>query len=301
MAHQTPKLFFFAGKGGVGKSTFSALTALYKNNVPLSTLLVSMDPAHNQEDIFQKQITSKPFLIDNHLEAIQVDMEGQIKTYLQDTEEQVRKRYRYLTAFSIKDHFKAFQFSPGIEEYAMLQAFGSILNTHRHKDVIIFDMPPTALTLRFFSLPGITLSWIHELIKLREKIFDKQQIISNIRFGKKNIETDPVLNKLKKMQSQYEGFTRLFQRSSLKIILVAKPDELSLSESRRIQHKLQELEFPVDTLLLNGSTRKAEIDAIKRHIPAGDYIGMPLYNGSLTGLSVLKKYIHTHGERFTKL
>jgi len=301
MTDKIPTLLFFAGKGGVGKSTFSALTALHKNLLPLNTLLVSMDPAHNQQDIFQRTITGKSSTIEDHLQVIQIDIDRQIKAYLKDTEENIRKRYSYQTAFSIKDHFRAFQFSPGIEEYAMLQAFGSILKANHNKDVIIFDMPPTALTLRFFSLPGITLSWIHELIELREKIFKKQEIISNIRVGNKNIETDPVLGKLKKMKSQYERFTRLFQNSCLQVILVAKPDELSLSESRRIHYKLQELCLSIDRVILNGSTRASDLETLKRKIPARDHIGMPQYQGSLTGLPILKEYLTLHGERFKKL
>ena len=301
MTDNHPVLLFFVGKGGVGKSTFSALTALHKSQLPLNTLLVSMDPAHNQEDIFHKKIGEKPCRIEDHLQVIQVDTDRQIKSYLHATEENIRKRYTYHTAFSMKDHFKAFQYSPGIEEYAMLQAFGSILSSNHDKDVIIFDMPPTAMTLRFFSLPGITLSWIHELIELREKIFKKQQIISRIRFGKKNIETDPVLGKLKKMKRQYEKFNQLFQTSSFKIILVTKPDDLSLSESRRIHQKLRELELSIDKVVFNGSTEATQLEDLKKQIPAGCHIGMPEYKGSLTGTSILKDYLSTHTDRFKEL
>jgi anion-transporting ArsA/GET3 family ATPase len=49
-----PQLLFFIGKGGVGKSTTSALTSIYLASKPYKTLLVSMDPAHNQCDIFER-------------------------------------------------------------------------------------------------------------------------------------------------------------------------------------------------------------------------------------------------------
>jgi arsenite-transporting ATPase len=41
-------------------------------------------------------------------------------------------------------------------------------------------MAPAALTLRFFSLPFITLIWLEELLTLRSQIYKKKEIISKI-------------------------------------------------------------------------------------------------------------------------
>ena len=62
-----PQLLFFIGKGGVGKSTVSALTSVYLSSKPYKTLLVSMDPAHNQQDIFEQDFSEKPNRISNTL------------------------------------------------------------------------------------------------------------------------------------------------------------------------------------------------------------------------------------------
>lgn len=301
MSKRHPSTIFLVGKGGVGKSTISALTALNKSRHSSETLLVSMDPAHNQADILRTKLVDRPYRIEPNLQAMQVDLERQIKAYLQETEENIRRRYSYHTAFNIKNHFKSLQFSPGIEEYALLQAFGSILKSHGDKDFIIFDMPPTAMTLRFFSLPGTTLTWLSELITLREKIFSKQQIVSNIKWGKKDIETDPVLARLRKMKTRYENISRLLHSESLKIRLVTRPDELAMAESKRIYNKLCDLGLTIDKAIINGSTEQNHPEMISKAIPAEGYVQLPLHKTSLTGIPALEAYLSSNPEPFSAL
>ena len=260
-----------------------------------------MDPAHNQADILRKKLDDKPARLEPNLQAMQVDLERQIKAYLQETEENIRRRYSYHTAFNLKDHFRSPQFSPGVEEYALLQAFGAILKSHDNKDLIIFDMPPTAMTLRFFSLPGTTLTWLSELITLREKIFSKQQIVSNIKWGKKDIETDPGLARLGKMKTPYENISRLLHSENLKIRLVTRPDELVMAESKRIYNKLVNLDLIIDKVIIHGSTEKSHLEMISKTIPAGEYVQLPLHKASLTGIPALETYLSSNPKLFPSL
>ena len=182
-----PQIHFFIGKGGVGKSTVSALTALHFAQSGLDTLLVSMDPAHNQGDLFEVDLREKPRKILKSLHVKEVDVDFWIGKYLAETREQLRKSYLYQSAFNLQTHFKVLQYSPGLEEYALLMAFEAVLRQEADKDAIIFDMAPTALSLRFFSLPGITLLWLAELLKLRNLICQKKEIISLSRETSKSI------------------------------------------------------------------------------------------------------------------
>lgn len=296
-----PTLSFFVGKGGVGKSTVSALVSIAKSQKANKILLASMDPAHNQGDIFKADIGEKPVEISWNLWVTQIDTDRWIRKYLRDTEESVSRKYNYQKAFSIKNYFKVLQFSPGIEEYALMKAFESILLNHQDKDIIVFDMPPTALSLRFFSLPGITLTWINELTKLREKIHKKQEILSNIKFGKKQIETDSILTKLKNMKKNYTKLNELFGSEKANINLVTKPDELSQSESTRIHEKLGELGKSLQTVVLNGATNETFVDFYKKYIPAKQYILLPESSKPLIGLDNLREFITSAGKEIEKI
>ncbi|MFW6104077.1 MAG: ArsA family ATPase, partial [Bacteroidota bacterium] len=183
----------------------------------------------------------------------------------------------------------------------LMQAFESILLKHQNKEAIIFDMPPTALTLRFFSLPHLTLTWIKELTRLREKIYKKQEILSNIKFGKKNIETDSILVKLKEMKENYIRLNDLFGSENTEINLVTKPDELSQSESIRIYEKLRDLGKSPHTVILNGCKHEASVDFYKKNIPANQYIMLPESTMPLIGLENLMSYMDSAGQEIEQV
>ena len=184
----TPQLYFFIGKGGVGKSTTSALTAVHLAAAGRRTLLVSMDPAHNQRDIFEQNFSEKPKSVSEMLWVKEVDTDFWIEKYLKETTKQIKDTYKYESAFNLQNYFNVLQFSPGLEEYALLLAFGDTIHKYGDQDFIVFDMAPTALTLRFFSLPFITLIWLEELLKLRSAIYKKKEIISKIKIAGREIE-----------------------------------------------------------------------------------------------------------------
>ena len=167
-----PKLIFFIGKGGVGKSTVSAITSVHFSSMSKDTLLVSMDPAHNQRDIFLMDFSKKLTKMGDHLAVTEIDTDYWIKKYLKETQDHIKKTYLYESAFNLQNYFNVLQFSPGLEEYALLLAFENIVHTIKDKEIIVFDMAPTAMTLRFFSMPFITLIWLEKLLLLRSKIFN---------------------------------------------------------------------------------------------------------------------------------
>ena len=76
------KYQFYLGKGGVGKSTSSALNAIHLAEKGKQVLLVSMDPAHNLSDIFEKKLSSKPYQLSENLIVIEIEISYWIKKYL---------------------------------------------------------------------------------------------------------------------------------------------------------------------------------------------------------------------------
>ena len=110
----------------------------------------------------------------SNLFVIEVDQERWIKTYLKDVQQQINRTYAYLTAFNLEKHFNVIKHSPGLEAYALLLAYKHIRRTYADVDFLIFDMPPTALTLKFFSLPSLSLIWLDHLLALRRDIIKKE-------------------------------------------------------------------------------------------------------------------------------
>lgn len=279
-------IVFFTGKGGVGKSTISSLTALNLANLGYSVLLVSLDPAHNLQDIFQMKILEKAINIKDTLSVLQIDTKKHSKQYIQNTIEKIERVYQYQSAFSIKNYFKVLKHSPGLEEYALLQAFVQIVEKFDSKEYIIFDMPPTALSMRFFSLPGKSLIWLNELSKLRKAIQEKKQIISKLKFGKKELETDKVNNQLNMLNKEHLAMQSIFESDNTKINIVLNPDELSFNEAHSIKEQLSALKLNVFKFIINKQTDREDFNN------ENNQIKIPACNKPLIGLHGLQKFIH---------
>ncbi|MCB2149592.1 MAG: ArsA family ATPase [Deltaproteobacteria bacterium] len=286
-----PDIHFFIGKGGVGKSTTSALTALFFARSGRKTLLVSMDPAHNQRDLFEADFSEKPKKIGQNLAVKEVDSEYWINRYLSETREQIRKTYIYESAFNLQKHFKVLQFAPGLEEYALLLAFENVLCHGSDRDVIIFDMAPTALSLRFFSLPGISLVWLNELLTLRDLICRKKEIISKIRLGGCELERDRVKQKIGTLAARHTRLQQCFADDATHVHLVMNADRLSLSEAVRIQRRLSDIRIAIDRVVVNKLRTDDGIAAIANRFEPDRMSLLPMAENDLVGLAPLQAYV----------
>ena len=296
-----PQLLFYIGKGGVGKSTTSAITAVHLARGSRDCLLVSMDPAHNQRDIFQQNFSEKPRRVADRLMVKEVNVDYWIEKYLKETEKAIKQIYSYESAFNLQNYFNVLQFSPGLEEYALLLAFENIIHTHEDKDVIIFDMAPTALTLRFFSLPFITLIWLEELLKLREKIYAKKEIISKIKLGRKTIEQDKVKAKLAILIQEYGHLRDHFMSGATRINLVLNNDKLSFSEAFRIKKKLLDIEINIESILINKSQSKTIPDEIRNEFSNQKIALFPFSSKNILGYQAINEYLDENSEIFAEL
>lgn len=294
-------ILFFIGKGGVGKSTASAVTALQLAAAGRNTLLVSMDPAHNLSDIFESRFSETPRRVVPHLHVSEVDAPRWSEKYLKETREQIRKTYLYETAFNLQDHFKILRYSPGIEEYALLTAFDHVLTQLAETDVLIVDMAPTAVALRFFSLPFTTLAWVAQLLKLRELICRKKEIISRIQIGKMTSERDRIKAKLQSLVARYTRLQDLFRSDTVRIQLVMNPDRLSLAEARRIHENLAGLGIRVARIVVNKATAEAPPGGIAREFQQQPIALMPAASSDLIGLPALQAYVSKHPNALTDL
>ncbi len=286
------RILFFIGKGGVGKSTNSSLFALKLARGGKRVLLNSIDPAHNLHDIFQISLSPKPKQIVPGLEAMETDLDQWVKKYLKDTERDFRSVYKYQEAFNLHRYFKTLKYSPGLEEYAVLLALADTLRRFADRDFIVFDTPPTALTLKFLALPDVSLLWLSELSQFRQLILNKEQIINRIRQGRKDApkERDPILSKIADLVDLYRGMSDLLKDGSVtRSFLVLNPDELSLAESQLIWRELTNLGIKISYLIVNKSETDSEfLHRVEGQFQDARLLVLPrMAGGELTGLKQL--------------
>jgi arsenite-transporting ATPase len=259
---------------------------------------VSMDPAHNQCDIFEQDFSEKPKAVSETLMVKEVDTDFWIEKYLKETTAQIKETYKYESAFNLQNYFNVLQFSPGLEEYALLLAFEDTLQKYGDQDFIVFDMAPTALTLRFFSLPFITLIWLEELLTLRSRIYKKKEIISKIKIAGREIEQDRVKAKLESLIGNYENLRQQFLSATTRVDLVMNNDKLSFSEAFRIRQKLSDISIDIDRIIINKLAQDESTAEIENEFKEQKIGKFRLAPEGLTGYNVLKNYIEANTESF---
>jgi len=280
------------GKGGVGKSTTAALSAVNLAREGKQVLLVSLDPAHNQSDIFDMSLSGKPKQVAGGLKVAESDSDKWIKHYLKETEEHVKSVYSYHAAFDFGKHFKVLKHSPGIEEYALLLAFNHYHRKYAASDMIVLDMPPTALSTKFFRLPTLSLVWLEHLEKLRQEIIQKKEICTTIQFGKKSIQRDKILNKLTEQIGFYKDMAALFADGDVcRVHLVFNPEPISRVEARRFHEHLLELDVRPAAYVCNKWDGTYDLDDVSRQFDGAPVHPVPVSDMPLIGLEALTGFL----------
>ncbi len=294
---------FFLGKGGTGKSTASALLSLVLMEKGKKVLLASFDDAHNQSDIFEADFSDKACSIGPCLEVLQIDRDKEIKQYLKKTAQSVKNSYAYLTAFNLDNYFDILKFSPGMEEYALVTAFMNLQTRYKEYDYLIIDMPPTALSLRFFNLPALSLTWVDQLEKLRMEIYKRKEIISRIKFAGKEFERDKVLSRIREIKSDYQTLKDVFEDSQKSnLFVVFNQDVLSVAETRRILEQLNSLNIKIKGLICNNRMQEESKEKnIENKFSSIPIQHIPYSSSSLIGMSALKHHIFSYNLTFDEV
>lgn len=167
---QNRKILFFGGKGGVGKTTVSAATALAAANSGKKVLLVSTDPAHNLGHLFDRVIGSSPVKITAGLDALELDPIETVKFHMKEVTTALHQLMPVTQHAEIDKHMALSQDAPGMQEAAILEKIAEVVEIGgKDYDLVIFDTAPSGHTARLMVLPEMMSAWTEGLIKRREK------------------------------------------------------------------------------------------------------------------------------------
>jgi arsenite-transporting ATPase len=294
---------FFLGKGGTGKSTASALVSLVLREKGKKVLLASFDDAHNQADIFDTIMSDKACTMGPCLEVLQMDRDKEIKRYLSKTAAQVKASFAYLTAFNLDHYFDILKFSPGMEEYALVSAFTELAARYKTHDFLVIDMPPTALSLRFFNLPALSLTWTDQLETLRKQINEKKEIISRITLAGKTFERDRIMKRIVQIKSDYQKLKALFEDpAKTSFYVVYNQDALSVAETRRIiEHLNRQVIHPRGVICNDRTGAETNPSRDTLLFPGIPVQAIPYAKTPLIGMAALDRHIQSHCLTFDRI
>src|SRR5215470_15830051 len=195
-SHPERRYIMFGGKGGLGKTTLSATTAVWLASQGKRVLVFSVDPQASLSDIFQRDIFGKgPVPIVRNLWAQEVDADRRIKDY----QEEIRKKILDMYGFErvpeeIDNYIQAASAEPAMEESAIFDAVVDIV-VQGDYDYYIYDLVPLGHALYYLSMAKVYDEWINKITKLREQMREYEQVASVMR-RQKTMEEDKILSEL---------------------------------------------------------------------------------------------------------
>ncbi len=154
-------LRFYAGKGGVGKTTCAAAAALALSRQGARTLVVSTDPAHSLADALQSRLSARPLKVARNLFAAEMNADRALDRWLRARERSFREIAARGTYLDDEDIDALFRLSlPGVDE---LVALIELRRLAEGFDEVVVDTAPTGHTLRLLQTPR-TLAGLAEVL-----------------------------------------------------------------------------------------------------------------------------------------
>lgn len=242
------RIVLVTGKGGVGKTTVAAATALAAADTGMRTLVTSTDPAHSLSDALTVGLGSDPTRVVPGLDGQQIDTQQQLDRYWGSIRNQLMEVLDWGGAAGIEaEEFLVF---PGMDElFALLE-----VNRHARSgqyDLIIVDCAPTAETLRLLSLPEV-LSWYFEKVLPTERRIMKAARPLLNRMTSLPIPEDEVFSAAQSVFESIEGVKELMSKPEVTTArLVVNPEKMVIDEARRTYSYLGLFGYGVDGVVIN--------------------------------------------------
>jgi arsenite-transporting ATPase len=243
--------YFFSGKGGVGKTSMSAATALWFAKKGKKVLVISTDPAHSLADSFDTKIGGEVRELRKNLYAVEIDPKMAMADYKAKIMPQVEKM-DMLKGVGLGDMFDMADSAPGIDEVAAFDKFLQYMNSNEY-DIIVFDTAPTGHALRFLSLPDVLDSWVGKMIKIRMKFSGMANLVKKILpFGDSDDAPQMGTEQMEAMKKRIEQAKQILtnpEKTHYNIVTIS--EQMAIVESQRCIDTLGEYSIPVETMIVN--------------------------------------------------
>jgi arsenite-transporting ATPase len=242
------RVILFTGKGGVGKTTIAASTAVRAARAGLRTLIMSTDPAHSLADAFEVEIGDAPSEIVEHLWAQQIDAQTRLEDNWRDIQDYMVQVMNWAGTESIQA--EELTVIPGIDEiFALID-----VKTHvesKAYDVVIVDCAPTAETLRLLSLPDIMTWYIERIFPVQRRVVRAVRPIMS-RTTNIPIAGDKVFEAIERLHRNLEAVRNILGDEEMSSVrLVVNPEKMVIAEARRTYTYLGLFGYRVDAVIVN--------------------------------------------------
>src|SRR5512140_1072976 len=264
--HPERRYIMFGGKGGLGKTTFSAATAYWLAQQGKKVLVFSVDPQASLSDIFQKDIFGKgPVKIMDNLFAQEIDADQHITAYQQEIRQKILDMYGFdQVPDEIEQYIQAASAEPAMEESAIFDAVVDIVVGGNY-DYYIYDLVPLGHALYYLSMAKVYDEWINKITKLREEMREYEEMVSRLK-REKETEEDHILKELQYIRTRINASSRILtDKEKTAFFFVVIPEEMILIDTAKAAELFAKFNVPISGYVVN---RVIPHELLQSNIPA---------------------------------
>jgi arsenite-transporting ATPase len=242
------RVLLFTGKGGVGKTTVAAATAVTAARAGNRTLVMSTDPAHSLADSFDVEVFDAATPIAKNLWAEQIDAQSRLESNWRDIQEYVVQLMNWAGIETIQA--EELSVIPGLDEIF------SLIDVKRHVDggkydLLVVDCAPTGETLRLLSLPEVMSWYIERIFPVQRRVTKAVRPVVT-KMTSIPIAGDRVYNAIERLHRNLDAVRRILSDEKMSSVrLVVNPEKMVIAEARRTYTYLGLFGYRVDAVIVN--------------------------------------------------
>jgi len=246
------RYIMFGGKGGLGKTTFSAATAFWLAQQGHKVLVFSVDPQASLSDIFQKDIYGKGAVkVMDNLYAQEIDADSHIRAYQNEIRKKITDMYGLdAVPEEIEHYIQAASAEPAMEESAIFDAVVDIVVGGDY-DYYIYDLVPLGHALYYLSMAKVYDEWINRITKLREEMREHEEMVARIK-RQKSTEEDHILTELQYIKDRInQSSSILTDKNKTAFFFVVVPEEMIILDTEKAAQLFSKFDVPIAGYVVN--------------------------------------------------
>lgn len=242
----------FGGKGGLGKTTFSAATAYYLAKMGKKVLVFSVDPQASLSDIFKQDIFGKGATeIIPNLYAQEIDADRRVKEYQQEIRQKIFDMYGFdKIPDEIESYIQAAGAEPAMQESAIFDEVVDIVVKGGY-DYYIYDLVPLGHALYYLSMASVYDAWIDKITGLRQQMREYDQVAAVIK-REKDLDEDAILNELLYIKERINKSSGILtDKEKTAFFFVVTPEDMIIKDTQKAAELFAKFDVPLSGYVVN--------------------------------------------------
>jgi arsenite-transporting ATPase len=246
------RYIMFGGKGGLGKTTFSAATAYWLAKQGYKVLVFSVDPQASLSDIFKQNIFGRgPVEIMPNLFAQEIDADHRIREYQNEIRKKILDMYGLdKVPEEIENYIQAAAAEPAMEESAIFDAVVDIVVGGEY-DYYIYDLVPLGHALYYLSMASVYDEWIDKITALRAEMAEYDKVAAVMQ-RKKETEEDLILQELQFIKHRINTSSSILtDKKKTAFYFVIIPEEMIILDTKKAAGLFAKFDVPLSGYIVN--------------------------------------------------